>query len=122
MSEYVFTTQTREPYISHTAWKRAWKTALRNSGIEHCRFHDLRHTFCSNLIVGEKKDFATVMALSGHKDISLLKRYSHTQETAKKAAVNKLGKDLNFLTPDTYYDTSDENAVSEDNNVIEITP
>jgi len=60
---------------------------MKKSGIEKCRFHDLRHTFVSNLIVGEKEDFATVMALSGHKDISMLKRYSHTQEQAKRAAI-----------------------------------
>jgi len=30
------------------------------------------------------------MALSGHKDISMLKRYSHTREEAKKNAVQKL--------------------------------
>ena len=34
------------------------------------------------------------MALSGHKDISMLKRYSHTQEEAKKAAIKKLGKNI----------------------------
>jgi len=30
------------------------------------------------------------MALSGHKDISMLKRYSHTREEAKRVAINKL--------------------------------
>ncbi len=43
-----------------------------------------------DLIVGCKEDFATVMALSGHKDIKMLKRYSHTREEAKRAAVKKL--------------------------------
>lgn len=56
------------------------------------RSRNLRHTFVSNLIVGEKEDFATVMALSGHKDISMLKRYSHTQEEAKREAIHKLEK------------------------------
>jgi len=30
------------------------------------------------------------MALSGHRDISMLKRYSHTQKDAKRAAIKKL--------------------------------
>ena len=89
-SEFVFTTQEGQPYTSISAWKRAWSTALKRSGIEKGRFHDLRHTFVSNLIVNEKEDFATVMALSGHKDISMLKRYSHTHEEAKRIAVNKI--------------------------------
>jgi len=94
LGEYVFTSPDGKPYTSPSSWKRTWGTALRNSGIEKCRFHDLRHTFVSNLIVGEKEDFATVMSLSGHKDISMLKRYSHTQEQAKKAAIQKLGKHI----------------------------
>jgi integrase len=88
-----------------TVWKRAWETAVRRSGIGNVRFHDLRHTFVSNLIVGEKEDFRTVMALSGHKDTSMLKRYSHTQEEAKKAAIKKLETRLNLSGMDTYLDT-----------------
>jgi integrase len=30
--------------------KRTWKTALKNSGIRHVRFHDLRHTFNTRLM------------------------------------------------------------------------
>lgn len=43
-SQYVFTTHEGEQYTSNTAWKRAWSTALKKSGIGKCRFHDLRHT------------------------------------------------------------------------------
>ena len=91
-SEFVFTSPDGTPYSSSTSWKRTWSTTLKLAGIEKCRFHDFRHTFVSNLIVNEKEDFATVMALSGHKDISMLKRYSHTQEEAKRAARQKTRK------------------------------
>ena len=37
------------------------------SGIDKCRFHDLRYTFISRLIVDEKEDYATAMALKGIK-------------------------------------------------------
>jgi integrase len=73
-TEFVFTTHEGNPYTHHSLWKRAWGTALRRSGIGNVRFHDLRHTFVSNLIVREKEDFRTVMELSGHKDTSMLKR------------------------------------------------
>ena len=119
--EYVFTTPDGKPYTSLTSWKRTWTTALRNSGIEKCRFHDLRHTFISNLIVGEKEDFATVMALSGHKDISMLKRYSHTQEEAKRAAVQKLEKRAKSAIPVTKPVTGVEDGPSVDNAVIGLT-
>lgn len=119
--EFVFTSTDGKPYTSLTSWKRTWTTALRRSGIEKCRFHDLRHTFVSNLIVGEKEDFATVMALSGHKDISMLKRYSHTREEAKKAAIQKLGKHVRITTIDTYLDTEAEIDPSAPNSVIDLT-
>jgi integrase len=104
-NEFVFNTHEGNPYTHQTVWKRAWATALRSSGIGKCRFHDLRHTFISNLIVDEKEDFATVMELSGHKDITMLKRYSHTREEAKKTAIEKLGNRLKKAGMDTYLDT-----------------
>lgn len=103
--EFVFTTHEGKPYTHITVWKRTWETAVRPSGIGSVRFHDLRHTFVSNLIVGEKEDFRTVMELSGHKDTSMLKRYSHTQKDAKKAAIEKLEIRLDLSGMDTYLDT-----------------
>jgi integrase len=102
---YVFTTPEGNAYISDSAWKRAFYTALKKSGIGKCRFHDLRHSFCSNLIVGEKEDFVTVMELTGHKDMRMLKRYSHTRESAKRSAIDKLGNRLNLIVMDTPLDT-----------------
>lgn len=104
-TEFVFTTHEGNPYTHPTVWKRAWGTAVRHSGIGNVRFHDLRHTFVSNLIVREKEDFRTVMELSGHKDTSMLKRYSHTQQEAKKAAIEKLEIRLNLSGMDTSLDT-----------------
>lgn len=85
-----------EYYIIKSYWKRAWNTAFNKSGIDKCRIHDLRHTFTSRLIVDEKEDYATVLALTGHKDISMLLRYSHTREEEKRSAVNKISG-LNYL-------------------------
>lgn len=105
-SEYVFTTPQGKPYTSKNAWRTAWNDALKKAGIAKFRFHDLRHTFVSNLIVDEKEDYATVMALSGHRDITVLKRYSHTRESAKRSAVSKLGKRVKINNMDTSMDTS----------------
>jgi len=88
-TEFVFNNQDGEPFISIKSWSGAFNNAVRRSCIEKCTFHDLRHTFISNLIVGEKEDFATVMAISGHKDIRMLQRYSHTNEVAKRGALRK---------------------------------
>jgi len=93
-SIYVFTTREGKPYISKNLWRTAWDNAFKKAGIDYCTFHHLRHTFTSRLIVDEKEDYATVMALTGHKDIRMLQRYSHTREEAKKLAINKLSKVL----------------------------
>lgn len=93
-SEYVFVTPKGTPYKSNTPWKSAWKKTLKKSGIEQGRFYDLRHTFVTTLMVEEKEDFPTVMSISGHKDIKMLKRYSHTNRQAKKIAINKLRLEL----------------------------
>ncbi len=104
VSDYVFT-YNDHPYLSDSAWYKTWRTTLNKSEINKCRFHDLRHTFVSNLIVNHKEDFATVMALSGHKDISMLKRYSHTREEAKRMAINKLNE--NYQDRDSNVDRID---------------
>ena len=76
--------------------------------------------FVSDLIVNEKEDFSTVMALSGHKDISMLKRYSHTQEEAKRSAIQKLGKHVTISTMDTYLDTKPDIEHLIDNSVEDL--
>ena len=84
-SEYVFN--------GRTTIKRQWQKALKESGIIHCRFHDLRHTFASSLVMNGV-DIDTVAELMGHKDLSMTKRYSHPSPQHKKQAINK----LNFRT------------------------
>ncbi len=106
-SELVFTRPDGKQYKFPARWKTEWAHTLKKAGIGKCRFHDMRHTFTSKLIVDEKEDYATVMALTGHRDITMLQRYSHTKEEAKKAAIKKLGNRLRSSSViDTYLDTS----------------
>jgi integrase len=60
-------------------FKRSWKTALKNAGIEDFVFHDLRHCALNNLRKAGN-DFFQVMALSGHKTMSVFKRYNLVTE------------------------------------------
>lgn len=57
-------------------FNKAWWHALKDAGITDFHFHDLRHTFCSNLIMsgGGLKDAKEMI---GHSDISMTDRYSH---------------------------------------------
>ncbi len=83
--------------------KKAFWGALRRSGIAHLRFHDLRHSFGSNLSMSGV-DIATIQELMGHKDISTTKRYIHPSPQHKKEAVEH----LQFSPTVTYLDTDDE--------------
>ncbi len=85
-NQYVFSNGNGKPY---TDIKRSFKTALRLADIEDFRFHDLRHTFASRLMmVGE--NLKTVQELLGHKDIKMTMRYSHLSAAYKQDAVRKL--------------------------------
>jgi len=54
----------------------AWRTLCKAAGIQDFHFHDLRHTFCSNLILSGS-GLKEVKEMIGHSDISMTDRYSH---------------------------------------------
>ena len=62
---------------------RAWRAALKIAGISGFHFHDLRHTFCSNLLMagGDLKDAKEMI---GHSDIAMTDRYSHLSGLHKR--------------------------------------
>jgi integrase len=67
----------------------SFKTALKRANIEDCRFHDLRHTFASHLVMGGV-DITTVSRLMGHKSLKMTLRYAHLAPMHFSNAVNTL--------------------------------
>ena len=74
--------------------KRSFKSACRRAGIKDFHFHDLRHTFASQLIMSGI-DITTVKELLGHKTLTMTLRYSHLAPSHKVKAVNILDRALN---------------------------
>ncbi len=78
--------------------KGFWK-GIELAGIDHIRFHDLRHTFATRL-VRAGVDLITVQHLLGHAKITMTARYAHALADAKMGAVRKLEKVLRITEPD----------------------
>jgi len=87
-SQYIFYNKDGEPYKNV---RTSFFTAIKKSGIVNFRFHDLRHTFTSQLVMSGV-DLNTVRELLGHKSLKMTLRYSHLSPDHKKRAVDILGK------------------------------
>lgn len=57
--------------------KSTWRFMLHKLQIEDLHFHDLRHEAISRLFELGSLDMMEVAAISGHKSLSMLKRYTH---------------------------------------------
>lgn len=76
------------PLCSDSVW-RIVKKAIKNSRIEGFTPHDLRRTYCTNLL-GNGVDISIVQKLMGHKSINTTALYDRRGEKEKQEAVAHL--------------------------------
>jgi integrase len=68
--------------------KKAWQQALKRAGIENCRVHDLRHTFCT-LAARQGASNLELATAMGHRTLNMLQRYTHLDvQVTKKFSKN----------------------------------
>ena len=84
--EYLFCKGDGTPYNDI---RKSFKSALKDAGIEDFRFHDLRHTYASQLTM-MGVDSRTIQELGRWKTPSMLMRYSHLSPEHMQSAVNTL--------------------------------
>jgi integrase len=73
--------------------RKPWETALKKSGITNFRWHDLRHTFASHMVM-TGANHIEIARLTGHKDMKSLQRYSHLSPEHAAHLVNKMAENL----------------------------
>ncbi len=76
---------------------KCFSNAVRESGIENFKFHDLRHCFCTKL-AQRGVDIYKIAKLAGHEDIRMTQRYSHHCPESLRDGVEMLQVDYNLTT------------------------
>ena len=100
-SSYLFRNCHGEPYRS---CRTAFEYAVAQAEIKDFRFHDLRHTFASRLVM-EGVDIRTVQELMGHKTIAMTLRYSHLSPDHKRRAIEALDRRVSEKSPINFHNT-----------------
>jgi integrase len=70
-------------------WRHWFEEVVKKAGLQNFRWHDLRHTFASRLVMA-RVPLRTVQVLMGHKCIETTLRYAHLAETHLREAVEQL--------------------------------
>ena len=86
--EFVFTNPDGNP-VPKWYMERVFKKACLDAGVGPYRFHDLRHTFNTNMLKAGVKT-AVIMKLTGHKTDAMFSRYTHLDEELGTDAMKKL--------------------------------
>ncbi|WP_434627775.1 site-specific integrase [Chromobacterium sp. CV08] len=62
---------------SSAGFKSTWRVMMQALDIQDLHFHDARHEAISRLFELNSLDMMEISAISGHKSLSMLKRYTH---------------------------------------------
>jgi integrase len=74
-------------------FRRAFRTAIRRSGLRNFRGHDCRHDFATSMLA-QGLSLGEIGHLLGHRSVSMTRRYSHLVESRSIEAVVKMSNQV----------------------------
>jgi integrase len=90
----VFPSRAGTPLNPKNVLRRSFRPLLKRAGLPHIRFHDLRHT-CATLLLLKNVHPKVVQSLLGHATISItLDTYSHVLDGMQDAVIAAMGNVL----------------------------
>lgn len=105
-------------YIYPRNFTKMWSENLRSMGIDHKRFHDLRHTVAT-VMLEDGEAMNTVQEQLGHYDAGFTaSRYGHVTAKMRNSAAVKLGERLEKVRNPEAEDEEDANSVKKEDTVI----
>ena len=70
-----------------------WENALRSTGINDFRFHDLRHS-CASYLAMNGASMLEIADVLGHKTLAMVKRYSHLSEAHTTGILTRMNEKI----------------------------
>jgi len=107
-SPFIFSDNSGQPFGNV---QKSFDSACRRAGIFNFRFHDLRHT-CASWMVMAGADLVAVQKQLGHSSIKTTMRYAHLAPGHMKAAINLIG------TRNTNDETDERNPFGRQGRVV----
>lgn len=105
-------------YIYPRNFTKMWSENLRSMGIDHKRFHDLRHTVAT-VMLEDGEAMNTVQEQLGHYDAGFTaSRYGHVTAKMRNSAAVKLGERLEKVRNPEVEDAEDANSVKNEDTII----
>jgi len=86
--DFVFRTRQGKP-LTRNSMRKPFRRIQQGAGLQQIRFHDLRHSFASQLVM-KGVPIRVVQELLGHSTIQMTEIYSHLAPNVNQDAIEKL--------------------------------
>lgn len=73
--------------------RSAWEAVIKKTGILNFKFHDLRHS-CASFLVMNGASLAEIAEILGHKTLAMVKRYSHFCESHTAGVLTRMNEKI----------------------------